>query len=281
MKTKLFMIALAAAGFALQGCNDNDDDNIAVDTAIEAAFRAQYPGATHVEWERKSDYYVADFRLDNIEAEAWYDAQAAWHMTETDITFEMLPEAVKTSFAASIYADWRVDDVDKLERKGIETVYVIDVEQGREEYDLYYSPDGVLIKAIPDTNDDHAGDLPGTLPQTIADYLAANYPQAKVVDIDVEHYGIEVDIIDGTTPRELAFTTAGQWLYTKTDVRRVDVPQAVIDVLEASEYATWWVDEIDHYLTPDAEYYKFELESGEREVEITITTDGKLEVVGR
>ena len=43
----------------------------------------------------------------------------------------MLPEAVRTAFAATEYAaaPWSVDDVDMLEREGVETVYVIEVEK--------------------------------------------------------------------------------------------------------------------------------------------------------
>ncbi len=82
-------------------------------------------------------------------------------MTETDILFTMLPEAVRTAFGATEYASapWTVDDVDKLEREGVETVYVIEAEKhenGLEtEVDLYYSPDGVLVKKIVDAGGDY------------------------------------------------------------------------------------------------------------------------------
>lgn len=67
--------------------------------------------------------------------------------TESDIPFESLPEAVKTSFNASEYARWRKEDVDKVERADMETIYVIEVEQGNQEMDLYYTEDGNLFKA--------------------------------------------------------------------------------------------------------------------------------------
>ena len=40
------------------------------------------------------------------------------------------------------------DDVDKLERTGVETIFVIEVENQNQEIDLYYSADGTLIKSI-------------------------------------------------------------------------------------------------------------------------------------
>ena len=49
-------------------------------------------------------------------------------MTESEITYEMLPEAVKKAFSSSEYANWKIDDIDKLERAGMEIIYVIEVE---------------------------------------------------------------------------------------------------------------------------------------------------------
>ena len=43
-------------------------------------------------------------------------------MTETDIPYQSLPEAVRTSFEASQYANWKIEDVDKVERLNTETV---------------------------------------------------------------------------------------------------------------------------------------------------------------
>ena len=37
-------------------------------------------------------------------------------MTETDIPYNALPQAVKMSFENSEYASWKRDDIDKLER---------------------------------------------------------------------------------------------------------------------------------------------------------------------
>lgn len=97
MRTKMFLMALALVGVFLAGC-DKDDDGMRVDQNIKNAFRSQYPGATRAEWEHKHGYYVVDFRLNSREAEAWYSAQAVWYMTETDVRYADLPQAVKSAF---------------------------------------------------------------------------------------------------------------------------------------------------------------------------------------
>ena len=40
-----------------------------------------------------------------------------------------------------------------MERTGVETIFVIEVENQNQEIDLYYSADGTLIKSIVDTDD--------------------------------------------------------------------------------------------------------------------------------
>lgn len=60
-------------------------------------------------------------------------------MTETDLPHASLPEAVKNAFKNSEYGQWSLDDVDMLVREGMEPVYVLEVEQGPREMDLYYN----------------------------------------------------------------------------------------------------------------------------------------------
>lgn len=98
----------------LQSC-DNDDDNLRVSPELQKAFLEKYPAATRVEWETKAGYYVADFYDNASEASAWFTPAGVWCMTETDVLYVGLPEAVKAAFEQGDYSTWTVDDVDKLD----------------------------------------------------------------------------------------------------------------------------------------------------------------------
>lgn len=113
---------------------------------LKAKFNVMYPSAKGVEWEMERGYYVADFWLDGYEAEAWFDNQYNWIKTEFDIRFNDLPEAVKNTHSKGEYADWSVDDVDKIDYADLHTEYIIEVEKGNRELHLVYSSDGILIK---------------------------------------------------------------------------------------------------------------------------------------
>lgn len=151
MKKYFFIPALIFTIFFAQGCDDNDDLSTPDGNKnVENIFKERYPNATHTEWEKKGEYWVADFWQDGKEVEAWFTVSGTWHQAETDITYAALPEAVKTAFQTGDYKDWRVEDVDMIERNNEETFYLLDVERGNQDYDLSYAPDGTLISATPD-----------------------------------------------------------------------------------------------------------------------------------
>ncbi len=149
---KIFWIPVLAVSIgALCSCDKYDDlNNPGGNKSVENTFKTMYAGVNHVEWEKEGNYWKADFWKDGREMEAWFTLDGQWYQTITDITFAELPEAVKAAFLAGEYGGWRVDDVDMFERKDSPTFYVLDVESGNRDYNLYYSLDGTLIKAVRD-----------------------------------------------------------------------------------------------------------------------------------
>ncbi len=273
------MLALAGSG-ALMACSDDDDHSVKVPTVVRSSFEQMYPDATGVEWKGRKPYVMADFRDGAQDRQAWFDQDGKWYMTKTEITYAALPEAVRSAFESSAYAAWRVDDVDQIVRNDLETVYVIDVESGSLEYELYYTADGVLLRAVADKDgsDEYEGLLPTDLPQAVKDFIDRQYPGARILDAERENGELEVEIVDGRTPREVYFGSDGAWLRTKTEVTVAEVPATVMQAVRGSQYGTWKIDEVDHYESPAREWYLFELEDpqSDREVELNVLTDGTI-----
>ncbi len=281
MKTKFVVMVCALCGLFFMSCDNDDDDIKLTNDAVKSTFDSKYPSATKVSWEMKGGYYVADFNFNKKEASSWLDQQGVWLMTETDSRYEDLPEVIKNAFKASEYGEWHVDDIDMLERPDMETMYILEVEKGNQEYDLYYSPEGILIKAIIDTDDgdDQENYLPTALSERIKSFLQSKYPQARIIETEREKGFVEVDIIDGKTHREVVFTTEGEWISTKTEISKTSVPQNVMNALQASEYGNYSIDDIYLIDTPESSYYYFELESGLKDIDIKITENGDIEVI--
>lgn len=137
------MMFIAAMAFG--ACDDDDkNDNITVPDAVSKALKDKYPAAMDIEWERKGNYFVADCWMDGREMDVWYDVQATWKLTETDILWEGLPPTVQTAFEGGEYAQWKREDIDMLEYPVQPVQYVIEVENGNEEYQ--FAGDGNLLQ---------------------------------------------------------------------------------------------------------------------------------------
>lgn len=132
MKLKLYLMALLVGIFTLQSCDD--DDPRVIPTSVKNAFAQKYPSSVAYDWEKDRGYYVAEFRNDGREAEAWFNPDGTWVKTETDFV-DVLPEAVQDYIDVN-YPGYRIDDVDwvetpsdeyfdiELERNGKKDVYL-------------------------------------------------------------------------------------------------------------------------------------------------------------
>ncbi len=265
---------ILALGFLALSCSD--DDNFEPDnSAVKNAFATKYPGASVDEWEMKFTYYVANFRLDNNETEAWFESNANWVFTETDLTYAKLPDAIKTSFEASEYKDWEKDDIDKIERPETETVYILEVESGNTELDLYYSEDGELMKT--ENNPENTDRIPAVLSATILSDIDARYPGATVADVETEENNtLEVLINDNGTYREVYFDNTGTWLQTTTDIPLNSVPATVMNALSTSQYADYEIDDVEMLEIAEGSFYLFELEKNDTEIDVKISPEGEV-----
>lgn len=293
-KYTFFVSALAVSTCIATGCSDDEDGRPPVtnpvSAEVQASFAEQFPDARDVEWEVRGTYAVADFSYADsqsggwVSSTAWYSqTDGTWLMSEYDLRFERLPEAVKTAFQQSEYAGWHVDDVDLIRRDGVTLLYVVEVEQGGQEMDLYYAEDGVLVKALADTDGrhDYSDLIPATPTGSVQEFIQSRYPGARIVEIDADDGLTEVELIDADhVLREAVFNRSGEWLYTQTEVRRADLPATVTDAWNASEYAAangYRLDDIDYYETAsDGNYYRLELESRYGDVKLKVTPDGDL-----
>lgn len=136
------------AALVFSACSDDDkNDNMSVPQAISQALKVKYPSATHIEWSQKSNYFVADCRVNGKEMHVWYNAQAQWQLSETELSWNDLPGSVQTTFMSGEYASWKQEDFALLEAPLQPFEYVIEVEKNNIEYQLFYSETGNLLLA--------------------------------------------------------------------------------------------------------------------------------------
>jgi len=114
------------------------------------------------------------------------------------------------------------------------------------------------------------------LSSSIKNFIFQKYPDARIVEVDREGSYIEVDIWHQGSAREVVFTMNEEWIWTKTDVRFDELPEAVKTAYYNSGYTNYRIDDIDHYDTPTGEYYIFEFDHEPHDIYLKIYPNGSI-----
>lgn len=275
-------MACAVGMVAFTSCDDDDNDDYArVPDAVTAAFSHQYGNPGYVEWDsERGGYYVAEFRKDGRDHEAWYTQAGLWAMTEVDYGRSLadLPQAVQSGYAATAYAldAWTVDDIDEIQRPDYETVYKIEVEKrGQADHDLYFDLGGTLYRDVEGSGSGsgNGGMIQQGMPADVKAYVDSAFAGAAVVDFDIEDNGIiEVDLRHGGKSVEVLFTAAYEWVMTKTDCSR-DVPAVVAEAVQQALPGAR-IDDCDYVQTATESYYLVDTDNPDRDLRVTL--DGQV-----
>lgn len=311
MKLKNLILAFACCALVFTACSDDDDNKVIpsdVPEAVLKAFENKYGDIKDVKWEKKNNYNVARFQTGAITkagnsytTSAWYDDNGSEKQVNQDIPFANLPEAVKTAFDAyqkKMYADWKADDdVDVVSRLDMGLIYIIEIEKGKEERELSFSPDGTLLKDVLDTDDDDEI-LPVIVSDEIKKKIAELFPNSKSVvileiDTDDDDNETEIDILDDGIHKEVKLDAKGNWISTEFDTTLPEAmeimntlnpailaklvamaEQAGIDLTKPEIIRNTEVTVVDH--ATKGMYFEVEIEIGDNDLEVIIDKDGNI-----
>lgn len=273
MKTKVIIFMLfGIAGLILIGCNNKKQYR--PDADIVSAMNAKYPKATKIEWERKHNYEVAEYDENGVNSKAWFDKNGKWVMTESNLKYSGLPGAIRNNFERSMYGNWKKGDVDKVEREGMQPVYVVEVEKEGQDVDLYYTANGMLVKTVKDGNRGHNDDFMPLAP-AVRENIMRKYPDASVIEMTDKRGKRYVDILDNGRVKEVVFDN-DNWVSTSWKVDKADVPSAVMTALRGADYRNYTIDDITFYESADHSYYQINMNEGSKEKRVNIDSSGKI-----
>lgn len=274
MKTKLlFFMFFLATGLVMAGCNQRG--KYRPDAKVVTSLNAKYPKASRVKWEQEKGYQVAEFHEKGVECKAWFNNDGKWIMTESDVKYNDIPAQIRSNVEKSEYANWKKDDIDKVERAGMATIYVLELKHDGKEAELYYTENGELAKIMTEgRKKEKIAYMP--LSQAARDKITVKYPKAVIVEADEENGMLEVDILDNGQSKEMVFSPQNEWISTSWDVRKADIPAAVNAILDEAPYKDYRLDDAHFVETPQKSYYLLELEKGNSETKIAVTPEGEI-----
>lgn len=110
--------------------------------------------------------------------------------------------------------------------------------------------------------------------------FARMFPDARDVEWEAEDGLWKVSFEIGTgvakTDYEAWYDVEGVWMRTAKDLFPSAVPQEIKEILNASEYGSAMIDDVEYVQTPDEEFYHFELKLAANEVYVDVYADGRV-----
>jgi hypothetical protein len=137
MKKIFVIILLCAASFTFAQTK--------VPEKVQSAFNGKFPKATQVKWEEDDGEFEAEFIIDSVNYSANFSEKGKWLETETTITFDALPDAVK-KVVKDGFKDNEIKSVYLVEDSEGLVYYEVDVLKKDKTIEKYYNKDGSEIE---------------------------------------------------------------------------------------------------------------------------------------
>ena len=143
---KTLSLFIAAVGISFVSCGQDIPDS-KVPSVVLNAVKAKYPAASEVDWEKKKNFYEAEFDTDSIEHVVQVDAQGNILQHKYEIGLGELPASVQENLK-SAYATFTVDDAAIIEKQG-QRYYEVELEaKGQKDKKVIFTMDGKSISKI-------------------------------------------------------------------------------------------------------------------------------------
>ena len=215
MKRVLTYMFILVYALVFVGCADDGEK---ASRMSEGAFASLFPKCSVKEWDVEPGYEVAHFSINGNDAEAWFDHNG-WVMTFRESDFGRLPQEAQ-DIIFSEYQLWETIGVNRIDRKGCATVYVVTVERNKVVYDLYFAENGTLVRKCDETNAKPGVEkyLPAPANEDVKAAVVGKYPDAVIYNAVVKNGAYVVCFVSGNVARTAVFADDGSWLTTLTPI---------------------------------------------------------------
>lgn len=112
---------------------------------VKEEFGKKFPNAQKVKWDKENDTeWEAEFKMNGKEYSANFTNDGTWKETEQEIKVSELPDAVKKTLEKE-FAGYKIEEAEISETpQG--TFYEVEVEKGKQEFEVLLSKDGKVLK---------------------------------------------------------------------------------------------------------------------------------------
>jgi uncharacterized protein YxeA len=138
MKTLLVVLGLSITMCQAEAQKIKSKD---VPAEVKNTLQKRY-AVTNADWDKEEGSFEANFELKGKEMSVLIDAKGNILEVETEVAKNDLPAAVLNN-----YKDFKIEETARIESKG-EITYEVEVEKGKETFDLIFNINGNLLKKL-------------------------------------------------------------------------------------------------------------------------------------
>lgn len=116
------------------------------------------------------------------------------------------------------------------------------------------------------------------VPKIIVENFKKKYPNVFVHEWELKKKTMvyEAEFIMKGKSYEAHYNNNGDWIKTERDVNKSEIPEAVWDSLNKTQYANWKIDDQEQLSTPKYEIiYKIKVKRGNEKLLLHFLPDGK------
>ena len=143
MKTIIFVMTFICLGARAAYAQKINQDK--VPATVLSNFKKQFSAATKTQWEMEEADFEVNFKNGGVEYSAKYDKQGNWLETEQEINNTELPVAVKSALEKE-FPKAEIEESEKVSYPKKATVYEIEIEKGKQKFEVQFSAEGTLLK---------------------------------------------------------------------------------------------------------------------------------------
>ena len=133
----------------------------------------------------------------------------------------------------------------------------------------------ILINFSSDSDDSGAMKLP----EEVQNSFKKMFPDEQIKEWKLKKKKMlyEIEFLKGAEKYEAYFSQDGKWIRTEREIKKTDLPEAVLEGLKKSDFSDWQIDEVEEHLLPENKLvYEIEVEHEEQEYDLYFESDGTL-----
>lgn len=136
----------------------------------------------------------------------------------------------------------------------------------------------VLLSALFGSKGYAQDSIQSSIPEPVQKAFSLQYPEVHMLKWEYNdnnqwyHANFKLE----GAQHEVFYTNEGDWIRTEKHIRKLALPQAVIDGLGKTEQAGWKIHKAEEHHTKKHDYiYQIEVKSGQQEIYLYFLPDGK------